>query len=371
MRHPPRFSTWRRVLAYSVLIAILWSWQTLAHSEQSSSEFEVFLAADGVAGHGQPNPREEDAWVDADVILGVTRGQFRVFGDYFLDPAKHDLERFQVGYEVVPDTVIWLGRFQQPASAWDTEHHRERYLQTAITRPAVENWEDEDGLIPQHITGMLVESRRPAGGTAGLQLSASAGADPSLEPEHSEPIDLVGNNPGRHGVSFKGRLAYLPSYAGNNSAGLLLGHDQLFASSLVAIGTLRSYHVVLTTYGAYLDFTLTDWRIIGAAYYFDVELDHPNPDESFMSGYLQAERHLPHDLTAFFRVEDSARIQHSRYVAQLDDASTDLDIAIRRQSGGLRWDFASRQALTVEVGHEDSLDRHGNEVRIQWSAAVR
>jgi hypothetical protein len=43
-----------------------------------------------------------------------------------------------------------------------------RYLQTAISRPAIENWEDEEGLIPQHITGAPVESRRGyAPGVAG------------------------------------------------------------------------------------------------------------------------------------------------------------------------------------------------------------
>ena len=45
-------------------------------------------------------------------------------------------------------------------------------------------------------------------------------------------------------------------------------------------------------------------------------------------------------------------------------------VDLLRQTGGLRWDFARRQALTVEVGHEASLSQHGNEVRLQWSAAI-
>jgi hypothetical protein len=258
--------------------------------EHSSSEFEVFVAAEGLAGHGQPHPRLDDPWVDADVIFGLTHGQFRVFGEYFITSDEHDLERFQVGYEMVPDTVLWLGRFHQPASAWDTEHHHGRYLQTAITRPAIENWEDQEGLIPQHITGALIESRRQMGEEAGVQISGGAGAGPDLTSQQNEPINLVGDNPGKHGLSFTGRLAYLPDYVGTSSAGLLWGHDQLFARTPLASAALRSNHAILTIYGAYADWSVNAWRLIGAGYYVDIALDRPNSDESFMSGYLQAER---------------------------------------------------------------------------------
>lgn len=89
-----------------------------------------------------------------------------------------------------------------------------------------------------------------------------------------------------------------------------------------------------------------------------------------MSGYLQTERQLPHRLTAFGRIEDSARMQNSRYVALLDEHTTDIDITIRREAVGLRWDYARRQALTVEFDHEVSLSGHGYEARLQWSAAI-
>jgi hypothetical protein len=341
-----------------------------AQHEHSSSEFEVFVAAEGLAGHGQPHPREDDPWIDADVIFGLTHGQFRVFGEYFITGDEHDLERLQVGYEVVPDTVLWLGRFHQPASAWDTEHHHGRYLQTAITRPAIENWEDEEGLIPQHITGALVESRRQIGKEAGVQISGGAGAGPAMTGDDNQPIDLVGSNPGKHGLSLTGRLAYLPDYVGTSSAGLLWGHDQLFARTPKALTALGSNHAILTIYGAYADWSVDAWRFIGVGYYVNVGLDRPNRDESFMSGYLQAERQLPHQLTAFGRVEDSARMQESRYVALLDERSTDIDLTIQRQCVGLRWDYARRQALTVEFDHEVSLSDHGYEARLQWSAAI-
>jgi hypothetical protein len=361
---------WRQSIFYAVIVATLACRPALSQHQHSASEFDVFLSAEGVAGHGQPHPREDDAWVTADVVFGLTHDQFRVFGEYFITSDEHDLERFQVGYEVVPDTVAWVGRFHQPASAWDTEHHHGRYLQTAITRPAIENWEDEDGLIPQHVTGALLESSWPIHTEAGLEFAAGAGAGPVLTPGHNEPFNLLGSNPGRHGTAFMGRLSFLPDYAGTSRAGLLFGHDELFATREVAAGAMRLNHVVLTVYGAYTDWALNDWRVIGAFYYVDVGLDHPIPDESFASAYVQLERRLPHQLTAFSRIEDSARMPRSRYVNQLDGDSSDIDKAIRRQTGGLRWDYAHSHALTIELGHEIALRQRGIEVRLQWSAVV-
>jgi hypothetical protein len=63
-------------------------------------------------------------------------------------------------------------------------------------------------------------------------------------------------------------------------------------------------------------------------------------------------------------------MQKSRYVALLDGHTTDIDITIRRAAVGLRWDYARRQALTVEFDHEVSLFERGYEARLQWSAAI-
>jgi hypothetical protein len=359
-----------QALVCLALLTFLSGDPALAEHEHSSGEFEIFVAAESLTGSGQPQPHDDDSWVNADIIFGLTHDQFRVFGEYFITAQEHDLERFQVGYEFVPDTMVWVGRFHQPASAWNTEHHHGRYLQTAITRPSIENWEDEEGLIPQHITGLLVESRRQLGSEAGIQFSGGAGAAPALSHDDYKPITLVGDNPGRHGVSLTARLAFLPEYAGTSSAGLLWGHDQVFTRRLAASSALSSSHAGLGVYGAYADWTVDAWRFIGAAYYVDIQLDRPARDESFLSGYCQAERQLPHRLTAFGRVEDSARMQESSYVALFNDHSADIDITVRRQALGLRWDYARRQALSIELDHVVSLDRPANEARLQWSAAI-
>ena len=99
-------------------------------------------------------------------------------------------------------------------------------------------------------------------------------------------------------------------------------------------------------------------------------LDATTRDESFISAYMQLERTLPWKLTAFGRYEGSARMGESKYVALFDDHDGDVDIAVRREALGLRWDFHRRQALTVELSHIDSLTQRSNELRLQWSGVL-
>jgi hypothetical protein len=105
IRFPRGLPTWFRTAVGALSISFA-SHSALAQHQHSSSEFEVFVAAEGLAGHGQPRPREDDPWFDADVIFGLTHGQIRVFGEYFITGDEHDLERFQVGYEMIPDTML-------------------------------------------------------------------------------------------------------------------------------------------------------------------------------------------------------------------------------------------------------------------------
>ena len=63
-------------------------------------------------------------------------------------------------------------------------------------------------------------------------------------------------------------------------------------------------------------------------------------------------------------------MQESTYVALFDDHDGDVEIALRRNAVGLRWDYVRRQALTIELSHVVSLQQRADEVRLQWSAVV-
>jgi hypothetical protein len=359
-----------RVAIAIVLLHLSFARMALADHEHASNEFEVFLAAEAFHASQQEAAGNDDTWFNADLVFGLTQHQFRVFGEFYVTPDEADLERLQFGFEFVPETVLWLGRFHQPASAWNTEHHHGRYLQTAITRPFIERWEDEEGLIPQHITGLLFESRRPLGDDGAIQFAGGAGAGPSFSGGHLDPIDLIDHNPGEHRLSLTARLAYLPEYTGASSFGLLFGHDHIATATAPVINALNSRNVVLTIGGLYADWNREPWRIIGAGYYVDVAFD-AGRDESFMSGYVQAERQLPHNLTVFGRVETSSRMQDSLYVSLFEDHHGDIEVALRSNALGLRWDYVKRQALTLELAHVVSVkQQQADEIRLQWSAVI-
>src|SRR5882757_5075479 len=292
MPHPPL-----RIPLLCLALTFLWGNSALAQHEHSSGEFEVFVAAEAFHGSGAAPRDDADPWINADVVAGITEHQFRAFGELLATPHEVDLERFQMGFEFVPETVLWLGRFHEPASAWNTEHHHGQYLQTDITRPYIERWEDEQGIIPQHITGALLESRHSMGKDGAIQLSGGVGAAPALADREMDAIDLIGSNPGRHRLSVTGRLAYLPQYVGASSTGLLFGHDDLSVSSARTLASLHSNAAKLSIYGAYIDWIAEPWRIVAANYYVDVALAQTTRNESFMSGYLQVERQLPRQFT--------------------------------------------------------------------------
>jgi hypothetical protein len=359
-----------REIVLCAALSLPWTNVALAQHDHSSSDFEVFVAAEAFHGTRQTRVGDADPWIDADLVLGVTEHKFRVFGEFYVTPDERDLERFQMGFEFVPETVLWLGRFHQTASAWNTEHHHGQYLQTDITRPYIERWEDEHGIIPQHITGALFESRQSIGNDGAIQISGGVGASPALTNHELDPIDLIGSNPGRHRLSVTGRLAYLPEYVGASSAGFLFGHDDLSLSGDSVLAPLNANEAKLSIYGAYVDWIKEPWRIVAANYYVNVVLAPTTRNESFISGYLQVERQLPRQFTVFGRLEDSSRMQESRYVRSFDDADGDLEIALRRQAIGVRWDYTRRQALTLEVSHIVSLSQDSKELRVQWSAAI-
>src|ERR1700733_11777482 len=105
-----------REMLLCLLLSLPWANPAFAQHEHSSGDFEVFVAAEAFHGTRQTRLGDADPWIDADVVFGATQHQFRVFGEYYITPDERDLERLQMGFEFVPETVLWLGRFHQPGS---------------------------------------------------------------------------------------------------------------------------------------------------------------------------------------------------------------------------------------------------------------
>ena len=143
------------------------------------------------------------------MLLSLQKGPCKLFGEYLLSDHEGDLERLQLGWQLSDETVLWIGRFHQPTSVWNHDHHHGQYLQTSITRPAIDEWEDLGGVIPQHFTGALLESGRTVFGWK-LRTAVAAGIAPQITAEGLEPFDLLKPDSHRHQMGYQARASVHP-----------------------------------------------------------------------------------------------------------------------------------------------------------------
>jgi hypothetical protein len=306
-----------------------------------------------------------DEVIQADTLFSLQKGPVRLFGEFLLSDHEGDLERFQLGWQASEDTVIWVGRYHQPTSVWNHDHHHGQYLSTSITRPALDEWEDLGGILPQHFTGMLIESSRPAFGGWRLQTALGGGIAPRITPDGLDPFDLLHPNSTHHQVGYQARASLHPGELSDTGFGLLAATDELTTMGLVAPPVPGLDHVDLKLIGAFGAYAGNDWKVLGTWYYVYTKLVAPtgSPTDHFGLGYLELEKHLAGDFTGFARLEESVHASDATYL-KLFPAFFKA-----KYVGGVRWDFVSRQAVTLQLSNSHTLAGHFSDIRVQWSAA--
>jgi hypothetical protein len=272
---------------------------------------------------------------------------------------------FQLGWQLSNDTVLWVGRFHQPTSVWNHDHHRGQYLQTSITRPAIDEWEDLRGVIPQHFTGALLESGRTVFGTWKLRTAVAGGIAPQITADGLHPFNLLDLDSQGHRLGYQARASLHPGDFTETGFGIVAADDHLTAAGLPSPDLLGVGHVELRLFGLFATYAAADWQVTGTVYNADSRLYYATSrkDDSFVVGYVEVERNLAHDFTGFARWEDSHGAGGSRYLDLFEQ------FARSRLVAGLRWDFIARQALTIQFTNSHTLDGRYSDLRLQWSAA--
>ncbi|MBV9344208.1 MAG: hypothetical protein JO341_03270 [Gammaproteobacteria bacterium] len=352
-----------------LLILLLLCGSCAARGEAPQVQFLLLPSAEAVGTFARDAlvTQPYDEVLRADMILSLQRGPFRLFTEYLLSDHEGDLERFQLGYQFSSDTVLWLGRFHQPTSVWNHDHHHGQYLQTSITRPAIEEWEDLGGILPQHFTGALLETSRPLASGWRLRMAGSGGLAPQLNPGGLEPFDLVHPDHHRRQLGYHARLSLHPGDLDESGFGVLLAREDLARIGPPAASILGLDHVQLSLYGVFASYVEDPWRLLAVLFHADARLFFdatPSRGDSFALGYTQAERRFGHDLTAFVRLEGTAQAADSRYLGLFPAYPRS------RQLAGVRWDFAPRQAFTLQLTNSHTFTGHFADVRVQWSAAL-
>ena len=342
---------------------------TLAAAQQAQHELLVFPSVQVVRSDGlaAPNDELDDELFSADVLLSVQEGSFRLFGEFLLTNHESDLERLQLGWEASADTTIWLGRFHQASSVWNHEHHHGQFLQASVTRPSIENWEDDGGIIPQHFLGVLVESNWHLSGGRGLNTAIGGGLAPLLTHEGLEPFDIIHPDASKHQLGFQARLTFLPDELGESAAGLLLAHNEINWEDAPPPQFATVSHVDQTVVGAFGHLMSEPWMLSAVLYYVKAEMVGATAGQGrdeFLTGYVQAEHEVHHDVTLFARYEDTSNADEVAYLSLFPDFVT------QRAAIGVRWAIARRHALTLEIADSQTTRDHFEEFRLQWSAAL-
>ena len=328
-------------------------------------EWLVFLDAAGVYHNSTPDDGLEryDFEPGADLLYSYSNGRFRTLGEYFASTEETELERLQLGWQSGETTMAWIGRFHQPSSYWNSVFHHGKYLQTSITRPSIDEFEDDGGVLPMHVSGGMLETGHGLNETAALKATLSAGLAPVLDQHTLKPFDLLDPERG-HGLGIDARIAYLPDEVAESQVGLVLGWADIEVDGnrsaeqqgLNAVGQYRL--------GAYIDWHWPRWRVISAltSVINRLKRDARDQTDTFIAGYLQPEYELDGQWTAFARVEGTTHAHSSDYLQLFPNYITE------RAMLGLRFDYSAISAFSLELARAETVEsRDFGQVLLQWS----
>jgi len=323
--------------------------------------FDKFSASDSVL-------EESDFLSTADFLYTYNSDRFRFLAEYIWSDTEAEMERFQGAWVVDDKTTLWFGRFHTISNYWTTEYHHGQFMQTSISRPGLEEWEDESGPMPSHVTGAWLEHEIALQNQSAVNLGFAGGLAPKFEGRELLPFDVLDPTSG-HELAVSTRIAYRPDILSMNQIGLTISHNDIAVVSDSNPNLIDLYSIKQATYGLFANWRWKDWRFSSNWMYFDMELEYGAGvvNDEFFLGYIQAEYEANDSWTLFGRTEFGDGEDGSTYLQLLPA------VISHRQMLGVRWDFAESHGLTLEIADtsrqgDDLMHDHFKEVRLQWSA---
>jgi len=166
-----------------------------------------------------------------DLFYTVDFGRFRFLGEGFLDTEEQELERLLLGWRFSEASTLWGGRFHNPLGYWNTQFHHGLFLQTSISRPAIAEFEDEGGILPMHVAGLVLRGEF-GWQEAALEYDLGLGFGPDLGHESLDPVDFINPGRGSHGLNATSRIVYRPDSLEPTEYGLFAGYTEMPSADL-------------------------------------------------------------------------------------------------------------------------------------------
>lgn len=289
------------------------------------------------------------------LFAAIENQQFAFLGEALLSKDEQEIERLQIGWRI-GETRAWLGRFHNPIGYWNTQFHHGAFLQTSIARPAFLEFEDDGGILPMHLAGLLVEGISE-NNNRGLGYAFALAAGPELT-DNLEALDVLSPNSNSGGLALAVNIFRQPVIYGPNQYGLFANYTEIPASDR-GINEIRQVIA-----GGYWNWESSVWRLIGSAAFVQNRFDQANGDDSdnFVSAYVHAERFLTEKWSIFGRLEKTFSSDNDAYLALFPDYTREKIL------GGVTLNLSDRHSLRLEVsGHQERDDRYRS-LTLQWAA---
>jgi len=358
---------WLYCAALSIALSLCWPARGDAEPQH---ELLLFTGIDTFNTSDESTPLVADSFERAsiDILYSYSSERFRFLAEYLWASDESELERLKAGLQWNEDTMVWFGRIHTTSKHWTSEYHHGQFLQTSITRPSLEQWEDESGPIPSHVTGISIEHDRNKNSGGSFSYALSAGLAPRFEDHELMPFDMLDPR-SCFGESINLKIAYRPEIFSPMQAGILLGWNDINVDAPLNPLLADVSSIDQLTVGVFADWQWDDWRVIADAVYFDNKLHFSDREErdDFVLSYVQAEYLASDNWTVFARTDNGFGEDRSPYLRSLPR------FIAHRHMLGARWDFAKFQSLKFEVADTsaqgDAADHyHFKETRLQWSA---
>jgi len=290
-----------------------------------------------------------------DIFATASYGNLMFLGEFLLAKEEQELERFQIGW-TVGDSKVWLGRVHNPIAYWNTQFHHGSFLETSISRPSIVEFEDDNGLLPIHLTGLLIEGVIEHD-KQGLGYALAVGAGPELS-DKLEALDVLDPGSGSQDLSLTLNLYHEPVLYAQTRYGLFINYTEI-PSTRIGLDEIRQINA-----GVYGNWQSQRWRLTGSAFYLRNRLQQLNGafTDSFLSSYFQADYNLGDRWTIFGRVEWTVGDENDAYLALFPQHIND------RILGGVRLDALDRHAFKLEISGNRTQEDNFGQLMLQWDA---
>ncbi len=134
------------------------------------------------ANRGASAPENHSSFVLGQFNLFMTSQispRASVLAELVVEPGENnavgvDLERLLLHYSVSDSLNVSLGRYHTSIGYYNTAYHHSSWMQTAVGRPFLFEFEDDGGILPIHNVGVSINGKVPSG-SLGLHYAAELG----------------------------------------------------------------------------------------------------------------------------------------------------------------------------------------------------